>query len=109
MEQMMTENEPGLEPLGEDARITSLDERLRQAHRDEEDRTGKRSAGMRVVQTAGTKILSDLVGIPLGSAVIGYLLDRLFGTLPWILLVMLFLGFGIAVRNVMRDAKQPPK
>ena len=105
----MAENEPELEPLGEDARITSLDERLRQAHRDEEDRTGTRAAGMRVVQTAGTKILSDLVGIPLGSAVIGFVLDKLFGTLPWILLVMLFLGFGLAVRNVMRDAKQPPE
>jgi ATP synthase protein I len=105
----MAENEPDLEPLGEDARITSLDERLRRAHRDEEDRTGERAAGMRVVQTAGTKILSDLVGIPLGSAVIGFVLDKLFGTLPWILLVMLFLGFGIAVRNVMRDAKQPPE
>jgi ATP synthase protein I len=105
----MAENEPELEPLGEDARITSLDERLKQAHREEEDRTGKRAAGMRVVQTAGTKILSDLVGIPLGCAVIGYVLDRLFGTLPWILLGMLFLGFGIAVRSVLRDAKQPPE
>ena len=105
----MAENEPQPEPLGEDARITSLEERLKQAQSTEEDRIGKRSAGVRVVRTAGTKILSDLVGIPLGSAVIGYVVDRLLGTLPWVMLVMLFLGFGIAVRSVMRDAKQPPE
>lgn len=105
----MAEKEPDLEPLGEDARITSLDERLKQAQAEEDERTGRRAAGARVVQTAGTKILSDLIGIPLGSAVIGYVIDRLLGTLPWVMLVMLFLGFGIAVRNVMRDAKQPPE
>lgn len=104
----MTENEPGLEPLGEDARITSLDERLKQAHNEEEIRTGRRTAGMRVVGTAGTKILSDLIGIPLGCAVIGAIADYLLKTTPWIMLVMLFLGFGIAVRSVMRDGKQPP-
>ena len=104
----MAENEPELEPLGEDARITSLDERLKQAQTEEDIRTGRRAAGLRVVQTAGSKILSDLLGIPLGSAVIGDVLDLLFGTLPWIMLVMLFLGFGIAVRNVMRSTNQPP-
>lgn len=105
----MAENGPEPEPLGEDARITSLEERLRQAQSAEEDRTERRAAGMRLVRSAGTKILSDLIGIPLGSAVIGYVLDRLFGTLPWVTLGMLFLGFGIAVRSVMRDAKQPPE
>jgi ATP synthase protein I len=64
---------------------------------------------MRLVRTAGTKILSDLVGIPLGSAVIGFLIDQLLRTTPWVMLGMLFLGFGIAVRSVMRDAKQPPE
>lgn len=105
----MTENEPGLEPLGEDARLTSLDERLRQAHNEEDIRTGRRSEGMQVVKSAGTKILQDLVGIPLGSAVIGFVIDQLLKTTPWIMLAMMFIGFGIAVRSVMRDAKQPPE
>jgi ATP synthase protein I len=105
----MTENEPGLEPLGEDARLTSLDERLRQAHHEEDIRTGRRSEGMRVVKSAGTKILQDLIGIPLGSAVIGFVIDRVLHTAPWVMLAMMFIGFGIAVRSVMRDAKQPPE
>ena len=105
----MTENESELEPSHEDARITSLDERLKQAQSEEDVRTGKSSAGARLVRTTGTKILSDLVGIPLGSAVIGFVADKLLGTLPWVMLVMLFLGFGIALRSVMRDAKQPPE
>jgi len=101
----MAENEPGLEPLEEDARITSLDARLKQAQSEEDERTGKRAAGMQVVRTAGSKILSDLIGIPLGSAVIGFVVDQVLGTTPWVLLGMLFLGFGIAVRNVMRAPK----
>lgn len=105
----MTKDEPDLEPLGEDARITSLDERLKQAQSEEEDRTGRRAAGAQVVRTAGAKILQDLIGIPLGSAVIGFVVDQLLKTTPWVMLVMMFIGFGIAVRSVMRDAKQPPE
>ncbi len=105
----MAENEPELEPLAEDARITSLDERLKQAQSEEDVRTGRRAAGAQVVRTAGAKILQDLIGIPLGSAVIGFIADQLLKTTPWVMLVMMFIGFGIAVRSVMRDSKQPPE
>jgi ATP synthase protein I len=36
------------------------------------------------------------------------MLDRWLGTKPWLMLVMLFLGFAAGVFNVMRIANQPP-
>ena len=91
-----------------DARLDSLDERLNRAQQEEAARAGRtqEQRAQHVVRSAGMRILSDLVGLPFGGFVVGYVLDRLFGTMPWITLAMLFLGFGLAVRNVMRVASQ---
>ena len=106
----MTENEPRQDPgLPEDARLTSLDKRLKQAQLEEAVRTGKTKAVSHVGRSQGMRILSDLIGIPFGSALIGWLLDRWLGTAPWLMLAMLFLGFGIAVRNVIWISRQRPK
>ena len=55
---------------------------------------------------AGQLVLSQLIGCPLGGGIVGWLLDRWFGTQPWLMLVMLFLGF--AGRHLQRhsDFKQ---
>ncbi|MEI9849604.1 MAG: AtpZ/AtpI family protein [Sphingomonas sp.] len=98
-----------MDPLQEDARLASLDERLRRARLEEETRTGIPPKAMRTGQKQGMRILSDLLGIPFGSALIGWLIDRGLGTAPGVMLAMLFLGFGIAVRNVLRVAKEPPE
>ncbi len=106
----MAENEPWQDPrLPEDARLTSLDRRLKQAQHEEAVRTGKTRTVSNVGRAQGMRILSDLVGIPFGSALIGWLLDRWLGTTPWVMLAMLFLGFGIAVRNVLRISRQSPE
>ncbi len=55
------------------------------------------------------RILSDLIGIPFGSAVIGWLLDGWLETRPWVMLGRMFLGFVIAVRNVLWISRQPPQ
>jgi ATP synthase protein I len=106
----MVEDEPWQDPrLQEDARLTSLDKRLKQAQLDEAVRTGKAAPASYTGRSQGMRILSDLIGIPFGSALIGWLLDRWFDTAPWVMLAMLFLGFGIAVRNVLWISRQPPK
>jgi ATP synthase protein I len=106
----MSENEPWQDPrLPEDARLTSLDKRLKQAQLQEAVRTGKTKSNSQVGRSQGMRILSDLFGIPFGSAIIGWLLDRWLGTAPWLMLAMLFLGFGIAVRNVLWISRQRPK
>ena len=106
----MAENEPWQDPrLPEDARLTSLEKRLKQAQLEDAVRTGGTKSDSQKGRSQGMRILSDLIGIPLGSALIGWLLDGWLGTRPWVMLAMLFLGFGIAVRNVLWIARQPPK
>ena len=103
----MAENEPWQDPrLPEDARLTSLDRRLKQAQADEAARTSipRPDASYRL----GMRVLGELIGAPVGGAVVGWVLDRLLGTFPWLLLAMLFLGFGVGFRNVIRLSKTPP-
>ena len=105
----MAADEPEQDPKSlPDARLESLEKRLSRAEHAEAVRTGKQDAdrAQNVVRSAGMRILSDLVGIPFGAGLIGWLADRWLGTRPWVMLALLFLGFGIAVRNVMQIAKQ---
>ena len=99
----MAENEPGLDPLAEDARINSLDERLRKAKTSEAIRTGEaRENEASESYNLGNRVLAELIGGMVGGALIGWVLDRLLGTSPWLLLVLLFLGIGSAFRNIIR-------
>ena len=102
----MAMEEPDLKSP-EDARLTSLNQRLRQAQLEEAARKGRPDAArsQQLVRSVGQRLLYDLVGLPFGGGLIGWLLDRWLGTAPWIMLAMLFLGFGLAVRNVMRISK----
>ena len=103
----MATDETGQDPkLPPDARLDSLEERLERAQRIEEKRT--RKAQPDPGQRAGQLVLSHLVGAPLGGGLIGWGLDMLLGTRPWLLLLMLFLGFGVGIRNVLRISKTPP-
>lgn len=103
----MAENEPWQDPeLPKDARLSSLDERLRDARLAEAQRSkiptpdGDYRQGMRV--------LGELIGPPFGGAVFGLVLDSVLGTGRWLLLILLFVGFGIGIRNVVRISKTSP-
>ena len=103
----MTEDEPRQDPeLPQDARLQSLDERLRQAQQAEAKRSGRAKPDENY--RLGMRVLGELVGAPFGGAVIGFVIDRLAGTRPWFLLALLFLGFGVGIRNVIRLSKTPP-
>ena len=97
--------------LPPDARLDSLEQRLERAQSVEAKRTGVRepSPGTRIAQQA----FGHLVGAPVGGAVIGWGLDSLANlagreTFPLLTLLMLFFGFGVGLRNVMRISKTPP-
>ena len=97
----MAKQEPGLDPLDEDARINSLDERLRRARSEEASRSGevrKDDGGYRL----GNRVLAELLGGMVGGALIGLGLDHVFGTSPWLLLALLFIGIANAFRNIIR-------
>ncbi|QIG79235.1 AtpZ/AtpI family protein [Stakelama tenebrarum] len=102
----MAEDEPGLDPLKEDARLTSLDERLRQAKSEEAIRSGKARADGDRNYRLGNRVLAELIGGMVGGALIGWVLDRFLGTSPWLLLVLLFLGIASAFRNIIRISTQ---
>jgi ATP synthase protein I len=86
--------------LPPDARLESLDERLDRLQRTEAVRTAKRQPD--ASYQSGQLVLSQLVGCPLGGGIVGWLLDRWAGTKPWLMLVMLFLGFAVGIWNVIR-------
>jgi ATP synthase protein I len=96
-----TDEVPKLPP---DARLESLDERIDRLQQAEAKRTAKRQPDPSY--QAGQLVLSQLVGCPLGGGIVGWLLDRWFGTRPWLMLVFLFLGFAVGFWNVIRISKQ---
>jgi ATP synthase protein I len=103
----MTEDENDeVTKLPPDARLESLDKRLDRAQRREAEgaKNGQVDPNMRVTQL----VIGYLIGGPLGGGLLGWGLDSLFGTRPWLMLVMLFLGFGVGVRSILRIAKIPP-
>ena len=57
---------------------------------------------MRIGLRIGVELLSAVV---VGGA-IGYLLDDLFASRPWIMIIMLFFGGAAGILNVYRLAKQ---
>lgn len=106
----MAADEPEEAPDGaEDPRLSSLEERLRKVQRAEAERTspmGQPAALGGKGAAQGNRVLSALIGAPLGAALIGWLVDRWFGTAPAGLLIMLFLGFGAAISQVIRISKE---
>src|SRR3954467_14635727 len=103
---MAEDEEAEVPKLPPDARLESLDERLDRLQQAEAKRT-RRAQGdpnMRIAQV----VIGYLIGGPLGGGLLGWGLDSLFGTKPWLTLVMLFLGFGVGIRNVVRISKAPP-
>ena len=62
----MTESEPRQDPrLPEDARLTSLERRLKRAQADEAQRSGGRHAVADHMKSPGYRVLSVLIGYPL--------------------------------------------
>ena len=105
----MAEDENAEVPkLPPDARLESLDERLDRLQQAEAKRTGKvqPNASDRLWQ----QLFGQLIGAPVGGAVIGWGLDSVaammgYKTFPLFFLLMLFFGFGVGVRNIMRLSK----
>lgn len=103
----MATDETGQDPkLPPDARLDSLEQRLERAQRIEAERT--RKAEPNPTNRIWQQLFSHLIGAPAGGGIIGWGLDSLFGTFPTLFLLMLFVGFGVGVVNVMRISKTPP-
>jgi ATP synthase protein I len=106
----MAATDPEQAPEGvEDPRLSSLEERLEKVHRAEAERTGTvrhKPSFTGKGSAQGHRVLSALLGAPLGGALIGWVIDKALDSSPIGLLVMLFLGFGAAVMQVYHISKE---
>ncbi|KQM18811.1 AtpZ/AtpI family protein [Novosphingobium sp. Leaf2] len=105
----MTDEPSARDPVGEDARIESLDERLKALRAREEGRSqpkaGKETdASYRL----GNRVLSELLGGVAGGLFLGWLIGHFSGYMALSLMVMLFVGIGVAFRNIIRITSQRP-
>lgn len=104
----MSDDRPPREPLAEDQRVTSLEQRLKAAREREDARNRPQASGVDANYRSGNRVLADLLGGVLGGLVIGIAVDYFAGTSPWGLLVGLFLGTVVAFRNIIRAANKKP-
>jgi ATP synthase protein I len=56
----------------------------------------------------GNRVLAELIGGIGGGAFIGWVIDRVAGTSPAGLLVVMALGIIVAFRNIIRIANKRP-
>lgn len=106
----MTEQQaPGPSSKPGDARLDALEARLEAARQDSLPGRSRLKGGVAKGEQQGMRVLSELIGAPLGGALIGWLLDRLLGTKPIVLLVMLGFGFAVAVWSIIKIARQKPR
>jgi ATP synthase protein I len=99
----MIDDPDARDPVGGDARFDALDERLRAARKQEDQRI-KPVVGGEADESyrAGNRVLADLLGGIVGGVFLGWVIDHFAGTAPWGLLVMMFLGIFVAFRNIIR-------
>ncbi|MBC2668040.1 AtpZ/AtpI family protein [Novosphingobium piscinae] len=96
-------------PIGEDARIDALEQRLKAAREREEQRNAPVKTESDANYRMGNRVLGELLGGLVGGAFLGWVIDQFAGTSPWGLLVMLFMGVVVAFRNIIRIASRPPE
>ncbi len=103
-------SDPTTPPLAEDPALGSLQSRLDAARRAEDERLARDHAPLRDQgRSVGMQVASTMVGYPLGGIVVGWGLDSVFGTRPWIMIVLMFLAFAGACLQVVRGNNDASK
>ena len=55
------------------------------------------------------KMSTELVASVAVGTIIGFILDKTFGTKPWLILIFFFIGVIAGITNVIRSAKNMQK
>jgi len=55
------------------------------------------------------KLSTELVSAVIIGTIIGFILDKTFGTKPWLILIFFFVGVIAGIINVFRSAKNMQK
>jgi ATP synthase protein I len=92
-----------------DPRLDSLDMQLKKVREAEDVRSAKAHPPVAKGMRQGNRVLTELIAGPAGGALIGWVLDGWLNTSPWILLAGLFLGIGVAFRNIIKISAERPE
>ena len=52
------------------------------------------------------KMSAELVSVVVVGTIIGFILDKTFGTKPWLILIFFFVGVVAGILNVFKSAKK---
>jgi len=55
------------------------------------------------------KLSTELVSAVVVGTIIGFILDKTFGTKPWLILIFFFVGVIAGIMNVVKSAKNMQK
>ena len=55
------------------------------------------------------KLSTELVSAVVVGTIIGFILDKTFGTKPWLILIFFFVGVIAGIANVIKSAKNMQK
>ena len=55
------------------------------------------------------KLSTELVAAVAVGTIIGFILDKTFGTKPWLILIFFFIGVVAGITNVIKSAKKMQK
>jgi ATP synthase protein I len=103
----MAEDEAtGVPKLPPDARLESLDQRLDRLQQAETDRVRKEQPDR--VRQFGQRLAGQMIGAPAGGFLFGWGLDTVFHTKPLFMIILMFVGFGVGIRNVYQWTKTTP-
>ena len=58
---------------------------------------------------AAFKLSTELVAAVAVGTIIGFILDKTFGTKPWLILIFFFVGVIAGIMNVIKSAKKLQK
>jgi ATP synthase protein I len=58
---------------------------------------------------AAFKISTELVAAVAVGTIIGFILDKTFGTKPWLIIIFFFIGVVAGIINVIKSAKNMQK
>jgi ATP synthase protein I len=92
-------NDAPQQPVAEDPALDSLEARLAAARKAEGERLAKDHAPY---PSAGFTVVSIMLGYPLGGIVVGFAIDNIVGTTPWVTIGLMFTAFIGAFVQVMR-------
>jgi ATP synthase protein I len=95
-------------PVSEDPdrdRLSALEARLDEARKRSEPGKAHMEEHYSQAQLAWRMVIEMVAGVGIGAA-IGYGLDSLFGTRPWLMAVFTILGFIAGVKTMIRSAEE---